>query len=109
MKGRDDHDDSAMAQFLRTSTIPDGHIGLKSLYVFDLRVYDRDVPIVTGTVRFNDGWSRRLWIDPDGLFEVERDFEKPGEYQGTIEVQADPLEPVSRRFHIVYRPSALVR
>jgi hypothetical protein len=45
-EGRDDHAGSAMAQFLRTSTIPDGHIGLKSLYVFDLSVYDRDVPII---------------------------------------------------------------
>ena len=105
MKGRDDHDGSAMAQFLRTLTIPDGHIGLKSLYVFDLRVYDRDVPIMTATVRFNDGWSRQLWIDPDGLIEVERDFEKPGDYLGTIEVRADPLEPVSKTFRIRVEPA----
>jgi hypothetical protein len=100
LKGRDDHDGSAMAQFLRTSTIPDGHIGLKSLYVFDLRVYDRDVPVMTGAVRFNDGWSQRLWIDPDGLFEVERDFQRAGKYRGTIEVRADPLEPLSKTFQI---------
>ncbi len=57
---------------------------------------------MTATVRFDDGWSGRLWlwIDPDGLFEVERDFEKPGDYQGTIEVRADPLEPVSKTFQI---------
>ena len=100
MKGRDDHDGSAMAQFLRTSTIPDGHIGFKSLYVFDLRVYDRDVPVTTGNVRFNDGCRQRLWIDPDGLFEVERDFERAGQYRGTIEIRPDPLEPVSKTFQI---------
>jgi hypothetical protein len=84
-------------------------MGLKSLHVFDLRVYDRDVPILTGTVRFDDGWRQRLRIDPDGLFRVERDFEKPGDYRGTIEVRANPLEAVSRAFHVNYRPAALAQ
>ena len=98
-----------MAQFLRTATISTEHLALKSLYVFDLRVYDQDMPILTGTVRFDDGWDRRLWIDPDGLFEIEGDFEKTGDYWGTIEVPADSLEPVSGGFRVVYQPSARTR
>src|SRR5262249_31128576 len=61
MTGRDDGKDSAMAQFLRTSILPDGHLESKSSHVFELRVFDREVPILTGSVRFSDGWSPPLW------------------------------------------------
>jgi hypothetical protein len=107
MKGRDDGQDSALAQFLRTSTLPDGHINLKSPYVFEPRAYEREVPIVTGSVWFNDGWSRRLWIDTDGIFWLDRVFHQPGDYLCRIEVSANPLERVSKTLRISCTPARL--
>jgi serine/threonine protein kinase len=104
MKGRDDGADSATAQFLRTSTLPDGHVNTKSPYVFELRAYNREVPILTGRVELNDGWSMPLWFDSDGVFSLDRVFDKPGDYRGTITVQAPPLEPVSKPLHIFCVP-----
>jgi hypothetical protein len=107
MKGRDDGEASAMAQFLRTSTLPDGHIDKKSPYVFELRAYDREVPILTGTVQFSDTCNSRLWIASDGVFWLDRVFDKPGEYWGTIEVRASPLAAVSKTLHIACTPARL--
>jgi hypothetical protein len=103
MKGRDDGKDSATAQFLRTSTMPDGHLDMMSPYVFELRAYDQVVPILTGTVEFNDGRSR-LWIDSDGVFWLDRVFDKLGAYEGRIEVSAGSLPPVSRILKITCVP-----
>ena len=98
MKGRDDHDGSALAQFLRTSTQADGHLEYKSPRVFELRPYDRAVPIVTALLRFNDGWSEPLWIREDGSFEVKREFPKPGKYTGTITVTGARIPTLTRTF-----------
>ena len=98
MRGRDDHDSSAMAQFLRTSTLSDGRLELKTPHVFELRTYDRAIPIVTATLRFNDGWSRQLWIRDDGTFELVRKFGEPGRHTGTITATAAKIPSLSRTF-----------
>ena len=95
MKGRDDLDGSSMAQYLRTSTMPDGHVDLKSPHVFELRAFDRDVQIVTATIKWEDGWLGRLWVGPDGEFSVDRDFDKPGHYKITLTAFTGNLEPVT--------------
>jgi serine/threonine protein kinase len=100
MKGRDDHDGSSTAQFLRTSTLADGHLELKSPYVFEMRVYDHEVPIVTGTVRFNDGNSWGLWPKEDGSFTVERRFLKVGRYEGEITFGASRIRRASKNFDV---------
>jgi hypothetical protein len=100
MRGRNDHDGSALAQFLRTSTLPDGHLKMRTPHVFELRAYDGDVPIFTATLRFNDGWSRRLWIRDDGSFEVNRKFPAPGRYTGTITVTGARVPSLSRMFDL---------
>ena len=99
MKGRDDRDGSSMAQYLRTSTMPDGHVDLKSPHVFELRAFDRDVPIVTASIEWEDGWQGRLWVGPDGEFSVDRDFDKPGHHAITLTACAGSLEPVSEVSH----------
>jgi hypothetical protein len=98
MKGRDDNEGSCLAQFLRTSTLPDGHANLKTPYVFELKAYDREVPIVTGTARFSDGWLHPLWISEDGTYELERRFFSPGKCVGTISVRAGRIAPISKSF-----------
>jgi len=92
MKGRDDHDGSCMAQFLRTSTAPDGHRDCKSPYVFELRAFDREVPILTASLACSDGGSRRLWVGLDGEFSVDHVFDKPGQNTCTITARAGKLE-----------------
>jgi hypothetical protein len=109
MKRRDDGREIALAELLRTSILPDGHINRNSPYVFALRASDREVPIVTRTVRFNDGWSSGLWIDRDGIFSLDRVFDQPGDSWGTIEVSANSLEPVSKTLHISCTPARLAR
>jgi hypothetical protein len=99
MKGRDDHDGSATAQFLRTSTLADGHLNVKSPYVFELRAYDREVPIVTGTVRF-DGTSWALWPREDGSFTVERSFANVGSYEGEITFRTAKIETAPKVFQV---------
>jgi serine/threonine protein kinase len=100
MKGRDDQNGSSMAQYMRTSTSPDGHVDLKNRRVFELRASDRDYPIVTASVRWNDGSQSRLWVRPDGEFDVDRTFEKPGHYFCTVTACAGKLEPVSETFDV---------
>jgi len=100
LKGRDDHDDSAMAQFLRTSILLDSHLEVKTPNVFELRAYDREVPIVIGMVRFNDGWSKQFGIREDGSFEFIRKFSQPGKYTGTIVLTAAKVQPMSRTFDV---------
>ncbi len=104
LKGRDDGQDSALAQFLRTATQPDGHFRMRSPHVFELRVYDVEVPILTGTVEFDDGWDKALRFY-DGVFWVDRTFDKPGEYWATITVRAGSLKPVAKVIRIVSPPS----
>jgi serine/threonine protein kinase len=100
MKGRDDGDGSALAQFLRTSIVPDGHLETKTPHVFELCAFDRDVPIVTGIATFSDHESRPLWIDRDGLFSMQRPFRKPGYYWCDVTAGAAALGSKSRRFGI---------
>ena len=100
MKGRDDHVGSAMAQFLRTSTLADGHLEVKSPYVFGMRTYDREVPIVTGTVRFDDGNSWSLWPKEDGSFTVEHFFSKVGRSQGEITFETSRIKKTSKLFDV---------
>jgi hypothetical protein len=104
MKGRDDGQGSAMAQFLRTSTLPVGHLTTKSPYVFELVAHEQDVPILTGKVRFDDGEVYSLRIETDGIFWLDRVLDKPVEYRGTIEVRAGSLEPVSKILRISTMP-----
>ncbi len=100
MMGRDDRNDSSTAQFLRSSTLADGHLEVKSPYVFEMCAYDREVPIATGTVRFNDGEFWGLWPEQDGSFTVERLFPKVGRYQGEITFGASGVAKVSKAFEV---------
>jgi len=92
MNGRDDHAGSSMAQFLRTSTAPDGHLDIKSPYVFELRAFDRELPIVTASFECSDGASRRLWVSLDGEFSVDHVFDKAGHNTCTITARAGRRE-----------------
>ncbi len=100
MKGRDDRDGSALVQFLRTSTLADGHLDLKTPHVFELRAYDRAVPIATAAVQFNGCRSEQLWISEDGSFDVKRKFSEPGKYTGTITALAAKIPSLSRTFEV---------
>jgi hypothetical protein len=99
MKGRDDGQGSCMAQFLRTSFREDG-MAYKKPYVFHLRAYDREVPILTAEATFSDGGSQSLWIENDGMFPIQRDFSKAGLYTITITVHAGALPPASKSYQI---------
>ena len=96
MKGRDDGHGSSTAQFLRTSSLPEGHLELKTPHVFLLRAFDHEVPIVTGRIALSDSWSQPLWISEDGSFEFTRTFREPGKYQGTITVNAGAVASKSQ-------------
>jgi serine/threonine protein kinase len=100
MKGKDDHNESSTAQFLRTSTLADGHLEVKSPYVFEMRAYDREVPIVSGTVRFSDRQSWALWPKEDGSFTVERSFSTVGRYQGEILFSVSKISKSSKIFDV---------
>ena len=100
MKGKDDHNESSTAQFLRTSILADGHLEVKSPYVFEMRAYDREVPIVTGTVRFSDGQSWTLWPREDGSFTVQRSFSMVGRYQGEILFSGSKIRRNSKNFDV---------
>jgi hypothetical protein len=89
-----------MAQFLRTSLLPDGHLDTKKPYVFKLRAFDRELPILTGTAVFSDGTVNRLWVDRDGEFLVERCFAAPGTYGCRITIGASGLATVSKSFSL---------
>jgi serine/threonine protein kinase len=100
MKGRDDHAGSCMAQFLRTSTAPDGHLENKSPYVFELLAFDRAVPLVTASLVCSDGDFRRLWVGTDGEFSIDRVFTKAGRKTYLISARAGHGEAVARSFDL---------
>lgn len=78
--------------------MPDGHVDIKKPYVFELRAFDRDVPIVTASIECSDGWHGRLWVDLDGEFSLDHVFGKPGRYVFTVVASAGKLEPVTETF-----------
>jgi hypothetical protein len=100
MKGRDDHAGSSMAQFLRTSTAADGHVDLKSSHVFDLRVFNRAVPIVAATLSCGDGGSDRLWVDEHGEFTINCVFKKAGRTTCLITARAGNGDSAARAFDL---------
>jgi serine/threonine protein kinase len=100
MKGRDDQKNSSMAQFLRTSTRADGHIKNKGHYVFELRAFDRDYPIVTASMVCTDGRVGRLWVDQNGEFALDHFFDKPGHHVFSVTAFVGQIDQVSESFDV---------
>jgi serine/threonine protein kinase len=100
LKGRDDGQDSAMAQFLRTATNSGSNLEINSPRVFDLIAFDREVPMIAARLNFSDGWYQSVWIGSDGFFDINRIFDRPGLYTGTVAAEAMSIGKRTKSFEL---------
>jgi hypothetical protein len=93
IKGRDDGEESSLAQFLRSSTLF-GDLHLHDQYVFEVRACDREVPFVKIGAKYGDENWEVVRFEDDGRFRLHHVFPREGAYLIRLRATVDDRPPL---------------
>jgi serine/threonine protein kinase len=92
LQGRDDGEESSLAQFLRTSVRP-GDIRFHDRDVFELRVSPHEIPSLKLSVSYDEtGWDL-VPVESDGTFSLERLFTSAGPHRIGLRATVEDILP----------------